>query len=516
MKSLHAITLILHSIHVIGFNPVTKYSNRWIERSMILRAKSEKRKFIIQTQDELNEYLDESNDIFPKNRKGRVNYAQRLKACDVKGDTQIIGSTDLVNVTHPVVKLLHHRKKFQTKGTDGFKVALAIEGGGMRGCLSAGMVAAIYYLGLEDVIDVVYGSSAGGVIGSYFITRQLHWFGPEIYYDSLTTAGREFIDSTRLLRALGVGLLNPRLWYDILTKPHFGKPVLNLDFLLKRTLQESKPLDWDEFVKQQSKQPIKIVASNLRDETPIVMDMENGSFNSLPELAQCMHASCLLPGIAGPIMNRDEASGDMLIGNKKRNVIPMADALLYEPMPFKSAIAEGATHVIVLRTRPDGTDVTGKTSIFERMILHRYFQRKNKLPRIFDYMRKGLHKMLYAQDVLTLNDKAKDMSREFTDISDPHIMTIAVPPGSPEIGRLESRRLVIFDGVRRGFARAYDALVEDPKERGKGNEVARRFFPDEILNYDPQQISTKDNTSAFEVYLTEKGENVNNWKFRAP
>lgn len=478
------------------------------------RAKQEKLKFDIQTQDELDRYIDESNDLFRKRKGGKIDYAARLKACSVKGFTQMIGSPDLPNSTHPVAKILHERRRAGTN-KDGFKIALAIEGGGMRGCLSAGMVAAVYYLGLEDAVDVVYGSSAGGVIGSYFVTRQLQWFGPEIYYDSLTTAGKKFIDSSRLLRALGIGALNPRLWYDIITKPRFGRPVLDLDYLLKSTLQETKPLNWKQFVLQQSKQPIKIVASNLRDEKAVVMDMENGSFSSLAELAQCMHASCLLPGIAGPLMNRDEMTGKMMIGNNLSNTMPMADALLYEPMPFRSAIAEGATHVVVLRTRPDGTDVTGKSSLFERMIFARFFRRKNKLPHILEYMNKGLHKMLYAKDVLTLNEMANDMDRDYTDTSKPHVLTVAVPPGSPEVARLEARRDVIFEGVRRGFARAYDALVEDPTERGRGDVVARLYFPDEILEYDPLLIHSK-HESAFEVYLERKGEDTEKWKASAP
>ena len=40
-------------------------------------------------------------------------------------------------------------------------------------------------------------------------------------------------------------------------------------------------------------------------------------------------------------------------------------------------------------------------------------------------------------------------------------MPIALPPNSPEVGRLETYREKIFV-VRRGLARAYDALVEDP------------------------------------------------------
>lgn len=53
------------------------------------------------------------------------------------------------------------------------KVGLAIEGGGMRGCVSAGMVAAVSTLGLMDSFDAVYGSSAGSLVGAYAIAGQV-------------------------------------------------------------------------------------------------------------------------------------------------------------------------------------------------------------------------------------------------------------------------------------------------------------------------------------------------------
>jgi len=84
----------------------------------------------------------------------------------------------------------------------------------------------------------------------------------------------------------------------------------------------------------------------------------------------------------------------------------------------------------------------------------------------------------------------------------------------PEVARLEARRDVIFDGVRRGFARAYDALVEDPAERGRGDIVAREYFPDEILEYNPMLIDSK-TESAFQIHLKEKGENPEQWKASA-
>jgi len=56
---------------------------------------------------------------------------------------------------------------------DPFHLALAIEGGGMRGAVSAGMAAAIASLGLTDAFDSIYGSSAGSVVGAYMVSRQM-------------------------------------------------------------------------------------------------------------------------------------------------------------------------------------------------------------------------------------------------------------------------------------------------------------------------------------------------------
>ena len=39
---------------------------------------------------------------------------------------------------------------------------------------------------------------------------------------------------------------------------------------------------------------------------------------------------------------------------------PLADAMLFEPIPYRAALTEGATHVLVLRTRPDGVNLVRK------------------------------------------------------------------------------------------------------------------------------------------------------------
>lgn len=508
-------------LNKIGFKSLAK--DRADIRTEAKNNLTPKKVYEIKTVDELEAYFADDAGRFRLDN-GAIDYDALLKALSVKGDTQIIGSPDRRDYVHPVVHLLHERKRNNSKCVegarpDGCKVALVVEGGGMRGCISAGMICALHHLGLRDTVDVVYGSSAGSLIGAYFITGQLPWFGPEVYYDKLTTAGKEFIDTKRLLRSLGFGLVDPRLLRDVLTRPSNGKPVLNLPFLLKKTMQETKPLNWEMFAERQKVQPLKVVASALKSEKPFIMGMEEGHFQTLDELSDCMHASCLLPGIAGPVMN---AKVNNLDSPKPKFVVqnnfddpdyePLGDALVYGPIPYEAAFNDGATHTIVIRSRPDGTDVTGKGGLFEKLIFRRFFLRKNKLPNMFQRMTRHLHKKLYAKNVIEMNELAYS-TRDYRDTSSPHALTIALPPGSEEVARLETGREAIFDGVRRGFARAYDALVDDPAERGRGYIVARQYFPDEILDYDPTTIQRVDN-SAFSTYLQESKVTPKSWGSR--
>jgi predicted acylesterase/phospholipase RssA len=186
--------------------------------------------------------------------------------------------------------------------SDGQKIALAIEGGGMRGCVAAGMVTAVWYLGLDDAVDVVYGSSAGSLVGAYFITKQLPYDGPEIYYDVLTSAGDEFIDPVAIIRSMGLGILDLRIQSLVdLAKDRLGKPVLNLDYLLGPIIKSIKPINWDVFwdKQQTGAQPLKIVTSGVITQRPHVLSAATGNFQTLDELAECLKASMLLPGVTG-------------------------------------------------------------------------------------------------------------------------------------------------------------------------------------------------------------------------
>lgn len=312
-------------------------------------------------------------------------------------------------------------------------------------------------------------------------------------------------------------ILSVQYMLQVIFRRNHGKPVLDLSYLLNTTMQENKPLDWETFEEMQRVQPLKIMASGLKSGRAFILDMEKGSFSNIEEMSCCMRASCLLPGVAGPVMNmkrqRDDGTHleyDMTPRNNydEEDYEPLADSLLYEPLPYRAAVSEGATHVICLRSRPDGVDVTGKTSVFEKLIVRRFLLRKNSLRSAYDYMKRQLHKKLYAEQVIELNTAATDVDRPYSDTSRPHLLPIALPPKSEEVGKLETDREAILNGVRRGFARAYDALVEDPSERGRGADVAIRVFPDEILDYDPLVFTSK-TESAYYAYLKKLKESEN-------
>jgi hypothetical protein len=117
----------------------------------------------------------------------------------IRGDSM---TSAAVSSQHEVLRAIKARALMGSKPgarNDHMKIALAIEGGGMRGSVSAGMAAALEQLGLSDAFDVVYGSSAGALVGTYFVSggglAETHRFFLEVLCESGTT----FLDTTRVL-----------------------------------------------------------------------------------------------------------------------------------------------------------------------------------------------------------------------------------------------------------------------------------------------------------------------------
>jgi predicted patatin/cPLA2 family phospholipase len=85
--------------------------------------------------------------------------------------------------------------------SDRRKLALIVEGGGMRGVLTAGSLLAVDVMGYRACFDEVYATSAGAVNAAYFLSGQGE-LGITVYFDSINN--RRFYNPLRLTKIVDV------------------------------------------------------------------------------------------------------------------------------------------------------------------------------------------------------------------------------------------------------------------------------------------------------------------------
>lgn len=190
---------------------------------------------------------------------------------------------------------------------DGVSIALVVEGGAMRGVISAGMVWALEDLGLTSAFDAVYGASAGSINAAYFLAGQAG-IGTTIYFQDINN--RSFIDLSRPLR---------------------GRPIVNLGFLIDDVARERKRLDTARVLA--SATPLTVLATDVDSRTSVAFR----GFASSEQLFGALRAGATMPVVAG---GPCRFQGHCLL-----------DASLSEPIPLPTAEAAGHTHIVVLLTR---------------------------------------------------------------------------------------------------------------------------------------------------------------------
>jgi len=250
--------------------------------------------------------------------------------------TETIRDHETVKPVHEVLRVLGERARAGSlpgERRDRFRVALAIEGGGMRGTISAGMALALDELGLVSAFDAVYGASAGAITGAWLLSRPqglLGWTEPAY--------ARAFIRRSALLR---------------------GRPVADIRALIEELYQTTFPMDF-----------AAVLASPVEFH-PLATDAATGQSTDLrplcgtpADLRLALRASAALPLLAGPPVQFD--------GRR------FYDAGLSESVPYRTALAQGATHVLVLRSRrgpiavPEDGRVPGRSArVIARTALRR-------------------------------------------------------------------------------------------------------------------------------------------------
>jgi predicted patatin/cPLA2 family phospholipase len=227
-------------------------------------------------------------------------------------------------MAHEVLRALADRARagsFPGRRDDGMRIALAIEGGGMRGTVSAGMALALHELDLVPSFDAVYGASAGAITGAWLLSSRPEglrgWAEPSY--------AKALIRWSALLR---------------------GRPVVDVRTLIEVVYQTEFPMDF-----------ASVLASPV-DYHPLATDAATGASTDLrplisdaAELRLALRASASLPFLAGPPVE--------LRGRR------FYDAGVAESIPYRTALAQGATHVLVLRSRvvADGGNSRGPGAV---------------------------------------------------------------------------------------------------------------------------------------------------------
>ena len=415
-------------------------------------------------------------------------------------------------LNHEVIKLINMRAKTNSKpGARAFNdtatLALSIEGGGMRGAVSAGMASAIAVLGLSDSFDSIYGSSAGSVVGAYMVSRQMCI---DVYTDVLTTAKSRFASRGRLASSLATNLIDSRVLNRTNMFSRYTNPAMNISFVLDSIMcpeQGLRPLDLKTFQRNDERQQLRVVTSTVREgkmETHCLgsrtMDFFDRIDNSTGQVIEnattmvgmdrhgffaCLETSMLVPAATGPplslIRNRDA----------QLNITTRCfDAFCYEPIPYRSAVEEGASHVLVLKTRPDGSKIGTKPGLFEKVFAPMYFD-TNNMPQVADYFKNGGQQYIYTEDYLTLDEgkahivdendpstakgvivpprkilygverdeEAQQLATNRNEWKRAHLLPLAVPEGKPELNVLSVDQDEVLEGVRLGFAAAFNMLA---------------------------------------------------------
>jgi predicted patatin/cPLA2 family phospholipase len=305
---------------------------------------------------------------------------------------------------HPVLEVLRHRReKNDTPGSraDDFKVGLAVEGGGIRGVVSAAMLCALEDLGFTAAFDAVYSASSGAINAAYFLVGG-SWYPLSIYYDDLTT--RKFVDFRRVFRG----------------------HILDLDYAFGVVVDQVKPLDYDGVIA--SAVPLHI-AVTLADEikTQLVSD-----YSSRADLRDALVASAWLPvALKGTADFRG-----------KRAV----DGGVLTPHPYRLALDDGCTHVLSLSTRPIRPPRERKS------LSQRYAARH--LNRIKEGLGTG-----YLEAMRHYRDERRMLQQRMTEPGDPpYILDLAPLPWMPEVKRHEMDPGRIIAGARGAYEVMYCAM----------------------------------------------------------
>jgi hypothetical protein len=290
-----------------------------------------------------------------------------------------------------------------------------------------------------------------------------------------------------------------------------ASPGMNISFVLDGVLGNDhgiRPLDLEMFRENEKKQPLR-VASSCAHSNGTLFSKCFGTRDFFTDtkairadgqregIFACLEASMTVPGATGPPV-------PLYLGNSDKD-LPFFDAFCFEPLPYRSAVAEGATHVLVLCSRPDGHEPKTKPGVYEQGVAPLYFHSHDQ-PEVAQFFEQGGQQYIYAEDLLTLEHgknqlasrddgvaipppqilygakrtpEAERLATHREDWSTAHLLPLKVPKGTPELSTLEQDKDEVLAAVRSGFSAAFDLLAPaiGLKFDLTGDQAAQLVFP---------------------------------------
>lgn len=294
---------------------------------------------------------------------------------------------------HPTLQLIKDRHASQSRPlerTDQARLVLVLEGGSSRAAYGGGMIGVLEDYGLTEVFDAVYGTSAGALNGAWFLCQRANanmfgWWEPE--------SMKAIINFRNAL---------------------VRKPIVDGDYLIDHIYQHVTRMGFDE-----------VLASKV-EYHPIATDADTGQsvdlapyIQDLDSLKKAMKATARIPVLSGQPVE---------LGERR-----LIDGGMTENVPVETALEQGATHLLVIRTKTPSTELPTTNKYTQKMVT-RWMQK---------------HTPGSAHTWAERNQRKRDIEVLMQENSD-RLVQVAPPEGSPKISMVNSNPETLKQAVEIG------------------------------------------------------------------
>lgn len=311
---------------------------------------------------------------------------------------------------HPVLQLIKDRALKKSKPghrSDGFKLGAVVEGGAMRGVVTAAQLLTFRKLGLLPTIDIFYGESIGGPNAAWALSGDLGG-AINLYFNDVNN--HHFIDMRRVL---------------------FRRPVVDINFL-EDVAMRKYPIHLDAL--QGSGAELKLLATQVNGNLDYPLISLSG-FKDFNDFLQAVRGSINMPPPLGTAPT--EFKGESLW-----------DAGIVDLLPVKQAIRDDCTHILVFSSVPEHYQAKQYPWI-ARVLVSRGIGRYN--PRLVGYFNNS--RLGYNQTLKELMEKQQGQN------GSPWVFTCGMPAQSKVLHSFEKDVTVLKSAAKIAENFTYQVLT---------------------------------------------------------